>query len=77
MALDFSRSDDKKKKGDKKKKVVTVVVVVFLCCSKRCGIEHMPQTMSRPFGVALLVAGVDSDNGPQLFMADPSGSYTK
>ncbi len=28
----------------------------------------------RPFGVAILFAGVD-DNGPQLFMTEPSGRY--
>merc|ERR1711934_667421 len=28
----------------------------------------------RPFGVSLLMAGVD-DEGPQLFQVDPSGSY--
>eukprot|EP00762_Andalucia_godoyi_P002426 ANDGO_02796.mRNA.1 putative proteasome subunit alpha type-5 len=33
--------------------------------------------MSRPFGVALLVAGWDAHNGPQLFHADPSGTYIK
>lgn len=32
--------------------------------------------MSRPFGVSLLVAGVD-DNGPQLWQTDPSGTYTR
>ena len=30
--------------------------------------------MARPYGVALLVAGVDED-GPQLFQTDPSGTY--
>ncbi|KXN71684.1 proteasome subunit alpha, partial [Conidiobolus coronatus NRRL 28638] len=30
--------------------------------------------MSRPFGVALLVAGID-ENGPQLYYADPSGAF--
>eukprot|EP01042_Synura_sphagnicola_P003603 gene3603-4484_t len=30
--------------------------------------------MSRPFGVALLVAGYD-ENGPQLYFSDPSGNY--
>jgi len=30
--------------------------------------------MSRPFGVALLFAGVDV-NGPQLFHMDPSGTF--
>lgn len=32
------------------------------------------QTMSRPFGVALLLAGYD-DRGPQLYFSDPSGTY--
>ncbi|KAJ3064563.1 proteasome component pup2, partial [Quaeritorhiza haematococci] len=32
--------------------------------------------MSRPFGVALLIAGHD-ENGPQLYHADPSGTYTR
>merc|ERR1719390_515902 len=33
--------------------------------------------MSRPFGVALLVGGVDPVDGPVLFNADPSGTFTK
>lgn len=33
-----------------------------------------PGAMSRPFGVALLFAGVD-ENGPQLFHMDPSGTF--
>lgn len=32
------------------------------------------QKMSRPFGVALLLAGVD-ENGPNLYYSDPSGTY--
>lgn len=35
------------------------------------------RVMSRPFGVALLVAGVDPTDGPVLFNTDPSGTYTK
>lgn len=31
--------------------------------------------MSRPFGVALLVAGYDKDDGYQLFHAEPSGTF--
>lgn len=31
--------------------------------------------MSRPFGVALLIAGYDRKEGPQLFFSDPSGTY--
>lgn len=33
-----------------------------------------PGAMSRPFGVALLLAGVD-ENGPRLFHMDPSGTF--
>ena len=29
----------------------------------------------RPFGVSLLVAGVDQDNEPKLFMTDPTGIF--
>lgn len=29
----------------------------------------------RPFGVSLIIAGVDEIKGPQLFMTEPSGSY--
>lgn len=32
--------------------------------------------MARPFGVALLVAGVD-ENGPTLYHTDPSGTYSR
>lgn len=32
--------------------------------------------MSRPFGVALLIAGVD-DTGAKLFFCDPSGTYVE
>lgn len=34
------------------------------------------KTMARPFGVALLVAGVDDTRGPCLFQTEPSGTYT-
>ena len=30
--------------------------------------------MARPYGVALLIAGVD-ECGPQLYQTDPSGTY--
>jgi CheY-like chemotaxis protein len=33
--------------------------------------------MSRPFGVALLLAGWDEAGGPGLFHADPSGTFTR
>jgi 20S proteasome subunit alpha 5 len=33
--------------------------------------------MSRPFGVALLIAGHDPSDGPVLYHTDPSGTYVK
>jgi len=39
--------------------------------------DKKKRTMSRPFGVALLVAGVDPTDGPVLFNTDPSGTFTK
>jgi len=33
--------------------------------------------MSRPFGVAILFAGIDEKKGPQLFHMDPSGTYVE
>lgn len=35
------------------------------------------KVMSRPFGVALLVAGIDPREGPVLYNTDPSGTYTR
>ena len=39
--------------------------------------DKKKKTMARPFGVALLVAGVDDNLGPCLFQTEPSGTYTK
>lgn len=30
----------------------------------------------RPFGVSLIIAGVDENNGPVVFLADPTGTYS-
>merc|ERR1711972_122397 len=39
--------------------------------------KNKKKVMSRPFGVALLVAGWDDVDGPVLFNTDPSGTFTK
>ena len=39
--------------------------------------DKKKKTMARPFGVALLCAGVDDLNGPCLYQTEPSGTYTK
>ena len=33
--------------------------------------------VSRPYGVAMLIAGIDSDGSPKLFKNDPSGNYVR
>ncbi|KAJ1964983.1 proteasome component pup2 [Dipsacomyces acuminosporus] len=38
------------------------------------GADGQESTMSRPFGVALLIAGAD-ERGPQLYHTDPSGTF--
>ncbi|KAK2733758.1 proteasome component pup2 [Myotisia sp. PD_48] len=38
------------------------------------GADGEESVMSRPFGVALLIAGYD-ENGPQLYHAEPSGTF--
>uniref|UniRef100_A0A914PWJ7 Uncharacterized protein n=1 Tax=Panagrolaimus davidi TaxID=227884 RepID=A0A914PWJ7_9BILA len=38
------------------------------------GDDDVKASMSRPFGVAMLFAGIDQ-NGPQLFHLDPSGTF--
>lgn len=43
----------------------------------RFGEDGASSAMSRPFGVALLIAGIDSQKGPQLFFTDPSGTLTQ
>ena len=39
--------------------------------------EKSKKSMARPFGVALLCAGVDDVEGPCLYQTEPSGTYTK
>ncbi|GAA5959369.1 hypothetical protein JCM8115_000090 [Rhodotorula mucilaginosa] len=40
------------------------------------GANEEEASMSRPFGVALLIAGIDH-HGPQLYHADPSGTFMR
>lgn len=40
------------------------------------GVDGGEKLMSRPFGVALLIAGCD-ENGAQLYHAEPSGTFYK
>lgn len=40
------------------------------------GASGEKRLMSRPFGVALLIAGID-EKGPQLYHAEPSGTFYK
>jgi len=39
--------------------------------------EKEKKRVARPFGCALLIAGIDRVNGPLLYKTDPSGNYTR
>jgi len=39
--------------------------------------EEEKRKISRPFGCALLLAGLDRNNKPQLYKTDPSGNYCR
>lgn len=39
------------------------------------GASGEERLMSRPFGVALLIAGIDEEKGPQLYHTEPSGTF--
>lgn len=43
---------------------------------KKGGDKSKKKKMSRPFGVSLLVGGID-EHGPALYQTDPSGTYLK
>ena len=52
--------------------------VVQAICDKKIKFGHGGKDhVSRPYGVALLVAGVDKDGTPSLFHTDPSGTFTE
>merc|ERR1719259_863638 len=61
---------------DEKMKVESITKTISNLALQFGEEDSQPGSMSRPFGVALLFAGVDED-GPQLFHLDPSGTYVR
>ena len=39
--------------------------------------KNEKRVVSRPYGVAMLIAGIDADGIPKLFKNDPSGNYVR
>ena len=39
--------------------------------------KNEKRVVSRPYGVAMLIGGIDSDGEPKLFKNDPSGIYVR
>ena len=39
--------------------------------------KNQKRGVSRPYGVAMLIAGIDTDGEPKLFKNDPSGNYVR
>lgn len=61
---------------DEKMRVESVTQAVSNLAIQFGDSESGGQAMSRPFGVAILFAGVDVD-GPSLYFLDPSGTYVQ
>ena len=53
-----------------------VVSSIFLAASELIRL-FLLAAQSRPYGVALLVAGVDDTEGPVLYHTDPSGTFVR
>ena len=48
------------------------------CLPQRTGaVYNELHVQSRPYGVALLIAGVDDTEGPVLYHTDPSGTFVR
>ncbi|MBD3230589.1 MAG: archaeal proteasome endopeptidase complex subunit alpha [Candidatus Lokiarchaeota archaeon] len=52
--------------------ISTIELVRKVCDQKQI---YTINAGARPFGVSFLIAGVDEDMAPNLFMTDPSGAY--
>jgi len=53
------------------------VALSFAEKSKKQRQKNEKRVVSRPYGVAMLIAGIDSDGTPKLFKNDPSGNYVR
>jgi len=57
---------------------MTVEATTQSICDLALGFgEGGEKSMSRPYGVALLLAGVDDKDGPVLYHTDPSGTFVR
>jgi 20S proteasome subunit alpha 5 len=66
------------KQTNKQKTYISLTGVCDLALSFGEGADgDKDKRMSRPFGVALLIAGHDDLNGHQLFFSDPSGTFVQ
>lgn len=52
---------------------VSVVEIVRDICDQAQ--NYTQNAGTRPFGVSLLIAGIDPNEGPKIYMTDPSGAY--
>ena len=56
---------------------VCEVALSFAEKKKKQRQKNEKRVVSRPYGVAMLIAGIDSDGEPRLFKNDPSGNYVR
>jgi len=76
MLIDHARVEAQNHRFTYEEPMSTESVTQSICdLALRFGEDRKSENaMSRPFGVALLIAGVD-ENGPALFHTDPSGTF--
>jgi len=79
MLIDRARVEAKHHRFtyDEPMKVESVVQAVSNVAIQFGDSDSSGAAFSRPFGVALLFAGFDSDGVPKLFHMDPSGTYVR
>lgn len=77
MLVDHARAETQQHRFTYNEAMPMESVTQSLCdLALRFGEDSEEGGLSRPFGVALLIAGWD-DHGPSLFHAEPSGMYTR
>ncbi|KAF5839705.1 20S proteasome alpha subunit E [Dunaliella salina] len=77
MLIDHARAETQQHRFTYNEAMPVESTTQSLCdLALRFGEDDEEGGMSRPFGVALLIAGWD-ENGPLLYHTDPAGTYTR
>ncbi|MHA1311268.1 MAG: archaeal proteasome endopeptidase complex subunit alpha [Candidatus Helarchaeota archaeon] len=72
VLIDYARIQTQNNQIIYNEPISTIGLVRKICDVKQL---YTSRGGARPFGVSFLIAGVDSDGTPRLYMTDPSGAY--